>query len=227
MEDIKKSGFIIINKSSGPTSHDVVNQLRRITGIRKIGHAGTLDPFASGVLVCAIGRETTKQISLYIKSDKEYKAEIFLGAVSDTYDRTGKIKERDVRNSILIKDVKKILEKFIGSQKQVPPMYSAVKRGGKKLYELARQGIEVERGFSEIEIYSIKLIKYEWPILKINIKCSTGTYIRSLAYDMGEELGCGAYLNELKRTAVGDFNIKDAVSIKDLTPDNWFKFLIK
>ncbi len=227
MENNSQSGFIIINKPVGPTSHDIINKLRKITNIRKIGHAGTLDPFASGVLVCAISREATKQISKYVKLDKEYKAEIFLGATSDTYDHTGKISNLFFKKEVSHQDINKVLQNFIGLQKQVPPMYSAVKRGGKKLYELARQGIEIERGFSEIEIYEIKLIKYEWPILKIKIKCSSGTYIRSLAHDIGRILRCGAYLKELERTSVGEFNIKDSVEIKNLTPQNWQDFLIK
>jgi tRNA pseudouridine55 synthase len=254
----KKTGFIIINKPEGPTSHDVVNKLRRITGIKKIGHAGTLDPFASGVLVCAIGREATRDISKIQKTDKEYRAEVFLGAQTDTYDKTGKAVKKP---PLLVKKaggssfwrlkktinalsslfssrrkdydrpssqkIEKTLEKFKGKQKQIPPMYSAKKIGGKKLYELARQGKEVKRRPAIVYIYDIRILKYDFPKLKLDIRCSSGTYIRSLAHDIGVKLGCGAYLESLKRTAVGKFKIEDAIDVEKINKGNWGKFLIK
>lgn len=225
----QESGFLNINKESGMTSHDVVNQLRRITGIKKIGHSGTLDPFASGVLVCAVGRDATKKIREFLYMDKEYIAEIFLGAETDTYDRTGHItwnmehgtSDVKVYHNLSQQDIKKNIFNFIGPQKQVPPMYSAVKREGKKLYELAREGKTIERGFSEIEIHEIEILDYQFPILKLRVKCSSGTYIRSLAHDIGKELGCGAYLKELERTKVGEFKVEKAVSLEDLNEGNW------
>ena len=229
------SGFILIHKPSGPTSHDIINALRRITGIKKIGHAGTLDPFASGLLICAISREATREIDKFIKLDKEYIADIFLGAESDTYDRTGKIIKTRHHNALpkipplLIRrggrGMRSIIEKFIGPNKQTPPMYSAKKINGKKLYELARKGIEVERKPQEVNIYAIKIIDYEWPILKIKVHCSSGTYIRSLAHDIGQALGDGAYLQELQRTAIGNFKLSQAVDLGKLTSDNWKKYL--
>jgi tRNA pseudouridine55 synthase len=221
------SGFLVINKKSGPSSHDVISELRRITGIRKIGHAGTLDPFASGVLVCAISREATKRIRKFVEMEKEYKAEIFLGAKSDTYDRTGEISDMKINSDHLGREfVEKIVKDFIGKQKQLPPMYSAVKVRGKKLYELAREGKTSLRPPTDIEIFDIEILAYEFPKLNLKVKCSSGTYIRSLAFDIGEKLKCGAYLNELSRTKIGEFKVEDAIKIRDLTKDNWRNFLL-
>jgi len=208
-----KEGLLVINKPSGPTSHDIIDYLRKLTGIKKIGHAGTLDPFASGVLIVAIGRKYTKQISKFVKLDKKYIAKLHLGAESDTYDREGKIAL--VKNSIKpdIKKIKSVLKEFLGKQEQIPPMFSAKKYKGKKLYELARQGIEIKRKPVKINIYDLKLLDYSWPFLTIKVHCSSGTYIRSLAYDIGKKLGCGAYLEELERIAVGNFTIKKAIKI--------------
>jgi len=219
-------GFIIVNKPSGPTSHDIINKLRRITGIKKIGHAGTLDPFASGLLIVAIGREATKNINEFVKLDKEYSATLRLGATSDTYDRTGRkleVKSKKVKKEM----IEKVLEKFVGRQKQIPPMYSAKKVGGKKLYELARKGIEIKRELADVEIFDIKFINYKPPFLKIRVRCSSGTYIRSLAHDIGEKLGCGAYLEELERTGIGVFKIKNSVKPEIITENNWENFLFE
>jgi len=219
------TGFLLINKASGPTSHDVVNSLRRVTGIRKIGHAGTLDPLASGLLICAIGRAATKQIDLFVKQSKIYEAEAILGSVSDTYDSQGIIVQNNVE-TIDENDVKKVLSKFIGQQNQIPPMYSAKKVQGKKLYELARQGIEIERQPCVITISSIELLHYQWPSLKIRIACSTGTYIRSLVHDIGRELGTGAYMSALVRTSIGKFKLADAIELQNITSKNWSQFLL-
>ncbi|MFH1412444.1 MAG: tRNA pseudouridine(55) synthase TruB [bacterium] len=219
------SGFILINKHSGPTSHDVVDELRKITDIKKIGHAGTLDPLASGLMILGISREATRKIDQFVKLDKEYVADIKLGAQTDTYDREGQIIKNDFK-AILEKEIKKVLKKFLGKQKQLPPMYSAKKIKGKKLYELARQGKEVERKPHNIEIYKIKLISYSWPELKIIINCSSGTYIRSLAHDIGQKLGCHAYLQELQRTKIGLFSLKQAVELNELNKKNYIKHLI-
>ncbi len=212
-KEIKKEGFIVVNKPSGPTSHDVISYLRRLTGVKKIGHAGTLDPFASGVLVVAVGRKYTKQINQFVKLDKKYIAKLHLGAESSTYDREGKIIL--VKNPIKpdINKVKLVLNEFIGEQEQIPPMFSAKKYKGKKLYELARAGIEIKRKPALITIYSLELIDYNWPFLTIKVHCSSGTYIRSLAYDIGQKLGCGAYLEELERIAVGNFTINESTRL--------------
>ena len=220
------SGFIVINKPAGPTSHNIVDRMRKITGIKKIGHAGTLDPFAEGVLILAVGRGATKQIDRLVKTKKKYIADIRLGAVTDTYDRTGQIVEEKETAPPSKEEVKKVLNGFQGEQEQLPPMYSAKKVKGKKLYELARQGKEVERKTVTINIYSIELLKYEFPDLRIKVQCSSGTYLRTLAYDIGRELDCGAYLQELQRTAVGGYKLKSAINIEKITSDNWTKYLI-
>jgi len=219
-------GYININKPAGPTSHDIVDHLRRITGIKKIGHAGTLDPFARGVLILGISREATRNISKFVKLNKEYIAQIYLGAISDTYDRTGKIIKREC-GALNLENIKNTLQSFKGKQKQIPPMFSAKKIKGKKLYELARQGKEIKREPENIEIYSIKTVSFAWPVLEIKVKCSSGTYIRSLASDIGEKLGCGAYLKKLTRTAIGNYNISDSVPLSSLNSDNWQSFLFK
>ncbi len=225
-EEKKQSGFLILNKPAGPTSFDMIYKLRKITGIKKIGHAGTLDPFASGVLIIAIGRESTKQIDNFVKKEKEYIATLHLGAETNTYDTESRIQniESGIKNIPEIK-ISETLKKFIGEQDQIPPMFSAKKVGGKKLYELARKGIEIERKPSRVNIYELGLKEYKWPILKIRVKCSSGTYIRTLGFDIGRKLGCGAYLEELQRTAIGDFKIKKAVEINDLNKNNWQSFI--
>lgn len=220
------SGFILINKTTGPTSHDIIDNLRRITGIKKIGHAGTLDPFASGLLLVAIGRQATKKIDQFVKKDKTYTATLELGATTDTYDRKGIKTEIDCEKPTE-DQIKTILDSFIGEQEQIPPMFSAKKIKGKKLYELARKGIEIERKASLINIYDIKLLEFTWPALKIEVNCSTGTYIRSLANDIGEKLNCGAYLEELERTSIEGYSIKKAHKIADLKPDNWENYLFQ
>ncbi len=232
MKENDITGFLLVNKPSGPTSHDIVYRLRRITGVKKIGHAGTLDPFARGLLIMAIGRKATREIGKFVKLDKTYVADLKLGATSDTHDRTGEIQLKINPSAPLrtgneklyhapgvkIDNIVKSLDKFTGKQKQVPPMYSAKKIKGQRLYKLARKGIEVKREPVEIEIFSIKLLKYKWPDLQIEVQCSSGTYIRSLAHDIGEKLGCGAYLEELKRTAIGKYQFEDAVDL-DKTED--------
>ena len=242
----KQSGFILINKpssfteatedKSGPTSHDVIDQLRKITGIKQIGHAGTLDPFASGLLLVGIG-EATKLLRHYVGLDKKYEAMLRLGATSDTQDKTGKIQETRYKQDTITKlKIQQVIKSFIGKQKQVPPMYSAKKIGGKKLYELARKGQNIKREAVDIEIYDIKIVlpkfrNSEIPnYLKISCHVSSGTYIRTLAHDIGQALGCGAYLEELKRTAIGDFKLADAIAIStgslDFARDSALRHLI-
>lgn len=233
----KSTGFLLINKPSGspretlakwgPTSHDVIDQLRKITDERRIGHAGTLDPFASGLLIVAVGREATRQISKFSKMDKTYIAKIQFGKISNTYDRTGNVQFQIADFKLQIEDIEKTLKQFTGPQKQIPPMYSAKKIKGKKLYELARQGIEVERKPADIVIHYIRPLTFnvELSTLDIEAKVSSGTYIRSLAHDIGQALGCGAYLEELQRTEINGYKLEDAVETKSLSPDNWMRYL--
>lgn len=206
--------FLIIDKPKGITSFDVIRKLRKITSIRKIGHAGTLDPLATGVLILAFGK-TTKRLKYLIGLDKEYEAAIKFGAVSDTYDREGKIEEMEEVEKPDEKQIKEVLRNFTGKIKQMPPKYSALKVNGKKACDVMRKGGDIELKPRNIEIYKIDFLDYKWPILKIRVSCSTGTYIRSLAHDIGQKLGCGAYLNELRRTKVGKFTLDQAIGLDD------------
>ena len=210
-------GIILINKQKNYTSHDVVNKVKKITK-SKVGHTGTLDPNATGVLPLLLGNAT--KISKYlINHDKEYEVLLQLGTKTDTADAEGKIiEEKDVNiDSLSEENVKKVLSTFLGKQKQIPPMYSAIKVNGKKLYQYARQGQEVEIKPREIEIYEIKLINLDKIQKQISlvVSCSKGTYIRSLCEDIADRLGTVGFMKELNRTKVGEFNIKDCVTIEE------------
>ncbi len=220
-------GFILFDKPPKKTSHDVIDLFRKITKIKKIGHAGTLDPFATGLLILGIGREATGKLEKFLKLDKEYIARIKLGEISNTFDRTGKIKKLQVKKIPTEKEIKKNLREFLGEIYQTPPLYSAKKIKGKKAYELARKGKKIELKPQKVKIYEIKILKYNWPYLKIKINCSSGTYIRSLANDIGKKLTCGAYLEELRRTKIGDLSVEKAKKLSEINSKNWKKFLIK
>lgn len=215
------SGFLLVDKPVGPTSHDIVDAARRVLRTRKIGHAGTLDPFASGLLILAVGK-MTKEISKFVGLDKAYEATLRLGATSDTMDRTGAIAEQKDCAPVSREAFEAALEKFRGEIDQVPPMYSAKKVGGKKLYELAREGVEIERKPVRVTIHELDLAEFAWPHAKIRTRVSSGTYIRALADDIGKALGCGAYLEELRRTAIGSFDVKDAVKKEAIGPERLF-----
>ncbi|MBD3282330.1 MAG: tRNA pseudouridine(55) synthase TruB [Candidatus Portnoybacteria bacterium] len=208
------SRVLNLYKPVGPTSHDMVYEVRRALGIKKVGHAGTLDPFAEGVLLILVGKATKRQME-FMKMEKEYVAEIFLGAVSDTDDRMGAIEERRCER-VDVEEVKKSLDLFVGEIDQVPPSYSAVKIKGRKAYDIARKGGVVKLKSKRVVVYGIELLEYVWPIVKIKVVCGKGTYIRSLARDVGEKLGCGAYVKNLIRTRVGDFDINDSIRVEDL-----------
>lgn len=203
------SGFLLVDKPVGPTSHDIVDMVRRALRTRKVGHAGTLDPFASGLLILAVGSKT-KEISKFVGLDKAYEATLRFGATSDTMDRTGAIEQKECA-AVSQGDLEAALEKFRGEIDQVPPMYSAKKIGGKKLYELAREGKEVERKPVRVTIHELELVSFAWPSAVIRTRVSSGTYIRALADDIGKALGCGAYLEELRRTRIGTYKVEDAV----------------
>ena len=210
-------GIILINKQKNYTSHDVVNKVKKITK-SKVGHTGTLDPNATGVLPLLLGNAT--KISKYlINHDKDYEVLLQLGTKTDTADAEGKIiEEKDVNiDSLSEENVKKVLSTFLGKQKQIPPMYSAIKVNGKKLYQYARQGQEVEIKPREIEIYEIKLINLDKKQKQISlvVSCSKGTYIRSLCEDIADRLGTVGFMKELNRTKVGEFNIKDCVTVEE------------
>jgi len=212
------SGFLLIHKPVGPTSHDIINYLRRITKIQKIGHAGTLDPFASGLLIIAIGKPSTKKIQQFVGLDKVYQVKLKLGAKSNTFDCTGIIEIKKDAQVPTLFQIQKILKKFLGPQDQVPPMFSAKKIQGQKLYELARKGLIVKRKPHKIKIDYIKLLKYRWPLLTLKIKCSSGTYIRALVNDIGQLLDCGAYAEELKRVKIGKHDLKKAYTPERISP---------
>lgn len=220
-------GVIIINKQKNFTSHDVVNVIRKKLNTKKVGHTGTLDPNATGVLPILVGKAT--KISKYlIEHDKTYIATIKLGEKTDTGDNEGQvIEEKLVPTDLKKEDINNVLQSFLGKQKQVPPMYSAIKINGKKLYEYAREGKEVKIEAREIEIYKIQLLEYKNSKIKFEVECSKGTYIRTLCEDIAKKLGTVGYMEELQRTKVNNFKIGDSVLLDDITLENVKENLIK
>jgi tRNA pseudouridine55 synthase len=208
-------GFLIIDKPAGWTSHDVVAKVRRLCGERHVGHAGTLDPAATGVLPIAVG-QATKVLEYLSESSKTYLAEITFGVETDSYDGDGSV--TDVRDAAHLteSDVESALSRFLGPIDQVPPMHSAIKVGGRKLYELARAGQSIERAPRAVEIYQLSLLEWNAPTATCLIDCSKGTYIRSLARDLGETLGVGAYLSSLVRLRTGPFFLCESWRLNEL-----------
>ncbi len=222
-------GIILINKGKGCTSHDVVNKVKHIFN-KKVGHTGTLDPDATGLLPILIGKGT--KLSYYlINHDKEYEVTLKLGERTDTADSEGKVIEKQEVNAEILSEEKisKVLYSFLGKQEQIPPMYSAIKINGKKLYEYARNNIEVDVKPREIEIYDIKLNKIveEEKLIYFTVQCSKGTYIRSLCEDIAKRLGTIGYMKELNRTKVGIFDVKDSISIEELEDNKNDEIYIK
>lgn len=222
------SGVLVVDKPVGLTSHDVVQIIRRGTNIRRAGHTGTLDPRASGVLVILIGPAV--RLSEYVSaSDKRYQAVIRLGTSTDTYDSDGRVLSTSPV-TITEEQFEAILKQFIGEIEQVPPPYSAVKIKGRKAYEMAREGEEVDLLPRKIQVYNLELLEWAPPEAVIDVYCSSGTYVRSLAHDLGEKLGCGAHLVGLRRTKSGRFTLREAVPLRKLreTFDNgtWYQLLI-
>jgi len=209
------SGFLNVHKPAGPTSHDVVHRIRRHSGVRRVGHAGTLDPFATGVLVVCLGKGT--RLAEYLTgSDKEYRALVELGRSTDTYDRTGRVVEEGDSSSVSRERVESALGHFRGKVLQAPPAYSAVKQGGVPLYRLARAGEEVRLRPREVEIMELTLVSWDPPRLTLELTCGAGTYVRSLAHDLGQALGCGAHVVELVRLRSGCFRLRDAVPLDEI-----------
>lgn len=194
-----------VYKPKGPTSTDILKRIRKLTGIKKVGHAGTLDPLATGVLVVGIGKEATKRLSEVVKKEKEYLATIKLGEVSTTDDEEGKKRKVSISAIPGTGAVYEVVSGFVGRTKQIPPRYSAVKVSGKEAYKLARKGEKFSLKPREVEIKKIEVLEYFWPYLKLRVVTGPGVYIRSLARDIGEKLNVGGYLSELERTRVGDF----------------------
>lgn len=214
MEGSAPEGVLLVDKPTGKSSFAMVSILRRRVGQRKVGHAGTLDPFASGLLVLLFGRSWTKCANLFVSHDKEYTASIRLGISTDTFDRDGTITSTSSIRP-LEDEVHKILQSFQGEYLQTPPMFSAKKVGGKRLYDLARKGISISREQRPVQI-TTTIDSYEYPFLNIRLKCSKGTYVRAIASDIGERLGCHAHVAELRRMRSGPFHITEAVSLSQL-----------
>ncbi|HNX45791.1 MAG TPA: tRNA pseudouridine(55) synthase TruB [Anaerolineaceae bacterium] len=222
------SGVLVIDKPVGITSHDVVQAVRSGTKIRRAGHTGTLDPRASGVLVVLVGPAV--RLSEYVSaSDKRYQAVIQLGITTDTYDTEGQVTSRSPVD-ITYEEFDATLQTFVGQFEQVPPIYSAIKVHGRKAYEMAREGEEVELEPRLITVHELELLDWDPPEAVVDVQCSSGTYIRSLAHDLGEKLGCGATLVGLRRTKNGQFGLRDAVPLRRLQESfadgTWYKYLI-
>jgi tRNA pseudouridine55 synthase len=209
------NGFVVIDKPAGITSHDVVSRVRRILGTRKVGHTGTLDPFATGVLPIAVN-DGTKSIPFLDEGLKCYEAVMQLGVSTDTLDMTGTVIREADWHDVAQVSVESVLKKFTGHLSQIPPMYSAIKLDGQPLYKLARKGQVIERAPRLIDIHSIELISFLLPFVGFRVVCSRGTYVRTLADDIGAVLGCGAALKELRRLSSGPFSISTAASLEEL-----------
>jgi tRNA pseudouridine55 synthase len=223
------SGVLVIDKPTGMTSHDVVQIVRRGTGIRRAGHTGTLDPRASGVLVVLIGPAV--RLSEYVSAaDKRYQAIIRLGSATDTYDAEGQFVREETSIDISEEEFEKVLKQFEGEIEQTPPPYSAVKVRGRRAYDMARKGEEVKLQPRKIQVHHLEVLEWAPPEVVVDVHCSSGTYVRSLANDLGEVLGCGAYLVGLRRTKSGRFSLRDAVPLRKLKEaflaGNWYQYLI-
>ena len=208
-------GILNINKPRGRTSFSIVSLVKRLSGVKRVGHAGTLDPAATGVLPVCLG-QGRRVVPFLHDTAKVYKAQIELGVTTDSYDATGNITARADPSGVSRQLLLSALDSFRGLIQQTPPMYSAVKHGGRPLYELARAGIEVERQSRPAQIYRLELKRWQPPVATVEVECGKGTYIRSLAHDLGQLLGCGAHLKSLVRLKYGCFDIKDAVSLPQL-----------
>ncbi len=208
-------GILNVNKPRGKTSFGVVALIRRLSGERRVGHAGTLDPEATGVLPICLG-QATRVVEFLVDATKTYRAEIELGIATDTYDSTGTIVKRGDISGIGQEQVEAVLDSFRGQILQTPPMYSAVKHQGRPLYQLARAGITIERRQRQVEVYRLEVTAWQPPVVTVEVVCSKGTYIRSLAHDIGQVLGCGANVRNLIRLRCGIFGIEEAVSVPEL-----------
>ena len=208
-------GFLNINKEPGWTSTDVVRRVKRLTGVKKVGHGGTLDPIGSGVLPICLGA-ATRFAETVLLGTKAYRVTVRLGAATDTYDSTGAVTREADASGITEAQVEAALTRFTGHLKQAPPAYSALKRGGKRLYDLARAGVEVETQPRPVEVHSILLTRWAWPEFDLEVECGHGFYARSLAHDIGVALGSAAHLSALVRTRAGKFELKDAATLQEL-----------
>jgi len=208
-------GALLVDKPAGPTSHDIVNEIRRRFDIKKVGHAGTLDPNATGLLIILLGRGTKLSEKL-MSSDKVYEGTVKFGEETDSYDADGELVASLPVMPMTLDELNDAADAFVGDIMQEPPMVSAVKMGGVPLYKLARKGIEVERKARLIHVYRFLFSKYEEPIGWFRVACTKGTYVRSLAHDLGQKLGCGAHLETLRRVTSGRFEVADSIPFEDV-----------
>ena len=222
----KKEGIILLNKPKGFTSHDVVDFVRDKFNTRRVGHAGTLDPQARGLIVVLMGRYT-KFFSRFANFDKEYKGVMKLGEVTTTGDAQGEVIKRNTVENMTKDKINKCFLSFKGEIEQIPPMVSAIRIKGKRLYKLARKGIVVERSPRKVRIYDLKITGIDIPFIEFYVKCSKGTYIRKLAEDIGEKLGCGAHITDIIRLTVGSFNLEDAVNLEELSLKHIKEYLLE
>jgi tRNA pseudouridine55 synthase len=221
-------GAILVDKPAGPTSHDVVGAIRHQFQIKKVGHCGTLDPGATGLLIILLGR-ATKLSEKLMGSDKVYEGTIKLGETTDSYDADGELVTSLPVPPLTLEELNETAATFIGDQMQMPPMVSAIKKNGVPLYKLARKGIEVERTPRFIHIYNYRFTSYSEPIARFRVACTKGTYVRSLAHDLGEKIGCGAHLQTLRRVTAGKFEVAEALPFEPLlklTPAEFEKRVI-
>ena len=207
--------ILLVDKPSGWTSFDVVNKIRHTFGVRRVGHAGTLDPLATGLLIVCTGKRT-REVQQYVGLEKEYEAEMELGAITPSYDAETEVTLRRSIEGVTESRIRETLAQFVGEQQQLPPLWSAVKVGGRRLYEYARKGKDVERPPREIEITAITPGRIALPAVCFTVVCSKGTYVRTLVHDIGERLGCGAFLRSLRRTRIGKYSVADAFTVDDL-----------
>ena len=208
-------GALLVDKPAGPTSHDVVDAIRRRFGVKKVGHCGTLDPNATGLLIIVLGR-ATKLSEKLMSSDKVYEGSMKFGESTASYDAEGELVKSLPVPPLTVEQLNEAVVSFQGDQMQMPPMVSAIKKDGVPLYKLARKGIEVERTPRLIRIYSYRFTRYEEPIADFRVACTKGTYVRSLAHDLGEKIGCGAHLATLRRLISGQFDVANALPLKDI-----------
>ncbi len=217
------NGIVVINKPSGMTSHDVVDRVRRKFRMRRIGHAGTLDPLATGVLVVLVGK-ATKLFDQFVGFDKGYRATLVLGTSTVSADIEGKVTEKRPYEGISQEQILEAFHSFLGEGQQIPPMVSAIKSQGRRLYELARKGLTVDREPRAIRIDTIDLLRFDPPAVEFYLECSKGTYVRKFAEDVGQRLGCGACICQIERTMVGPYRIEEAVDLDHLEESHVLNF---
>lgn len=210
-----ESGVLLVDKPEDWTSHDVVNFVRRRFKVKKVGHCGTLDPIATGLLVLVLGK-ATKLSSRLMTQDKEYTGTMRLGVETHTQDRAGEVTAKHEFNHVAADEIRRVAETFTGNIEQIPPMVSAIKRGGKRLYKLARKGQEIEREPRPITVHALEIETIDLPFVGFTVRCSKGTYVRTLCADIGDALGCGAHLHNLRRTQSGEYRVDNAVTVDEM-----------